>query len=251
MLIVHHTRKGINDGDPEAISGAAAIVNLARRAIMPVPMTKEEAKGFVVLPSERFRYFKLVDAKSNFAPRSPDSPWYRLHSVELNNAEPPIYPHGDSVQAVQRVNLSVLNTAGATTDDLKIRGAILDVVDRGKMIDGKSYPYSPSPAGADNARAILKDAMAAVATATAPRQWRPDDLKTVTTGAIKKMKTEGLLAVKEMKELMPEPSRFRRGRGLAIDRARSPRPIASADSGTEASDATARDGGQLVNSLVN
>ena len=58
MLIVHHTRKGADVGNAEAISGAAATVNLARRAIMPVPMTEDEAKKFGVLPSERFRYFQ-------------------------------------------------------------------------------------------------------------------------------------------------------------------------------------------------
>ena len=148
VLIVHHTRKGPDDGNAEAISGASATVNLARRAIMPVPMTDKEATQFGVLPSERFRYFKLVDAKSNLAPRSANSPWYRLHSVELPNAEPPVYPYGDNVQAVERINLSLLQTAAVTTDDQKIRDAILDLIRRGKMIDGQSYPYSPSLAGA-------------------------------------------------------------------------------------------------------
>ena len=45
----------------------------------------------------------------------------------------------------------------------KYGDAILDLVDRGKMIDGQSYPYSPSLAGAQNERALLDDAMAAVA----------------------------------------------------------------------------------------
>ena len=122
VLIVHHTRKGGDDSvDAEAISGAAAIVNLARRAIMPVTDDGEEAKKFGVLPSERFRYFKLVDAKSNFAPRSADSPWYQLHSVELPNPEPPLYPFGDNVQAITRVHLPLLNNAAATADDQKIR----------------------------------------------------------------------------------------------------------------------------------
>jgi RecA-family ATPase len=80
ILIVHHTRKsadkkGTDDGNAEAVSGAAAIVNLARRAIMPVPMAKDEAVENCVSPLQRFRYFKLVDAKSNFAPRATDSPW--------------------------------------------------------------------------------------------------------------------------------------------------------------------------------
>ena len=217
VLVVHHTRKGADVGNPEAISGAAATVNLARRAIMPVPMTEDEAKKFGVLPSKRGRYFKVVDAKSNLAPRSADSPWYQLHSVELPNPEPPIYPHGDNVQAIARVNLSLLSNAAATADDQKIQHAILDLVDRGKIIGGQSYPYSPSLAGADNERALLDDAMAAVRDATAPRPWLPDDLKAVVTGAIKKMKNEGLLVVKEMKELVAEPGRFRKGRGLAVN----------------------------------
>ena len=50
------------------------------------------------------------------------------------------------------MNLPLLNSAAATADDQKIRDAILDLVDRGKMIDGQSYPYSPSLAGARNKR---------------------------------------------------------------------------------------------------
>ena len=50
ILIVHHTRKGgrgaTRRGTPRAISGAAAIVNLARRALMPATMTDAEAKEF-------------------------------------------------------------------------------------------------------------------------------------------------------------------------------------------------------------
>jgi hypothetical protein len=158
VLIVHHTRKGGDAGNAESISGAAAIVNLARRAIMPVPITADDTKIIGVLPSEQFRYFKLVDAKSNLAPRSADSPLYELHSVELPNPEPPIYPHGDNVQAITRVTLPLMNNAAATADDQKVRRALLDLVGGGKIIDGQSYPYSPSIAGAKNERALLDDA---------------------------------------------------------------------------------------------
>ena len=216
VLIVHHTRKGVDDGNAEAISGASATVNLARRALMPVPMTKEEATQFGVLPSDRFRYFKLVDAKSNLAPRSADSPWYRLHSVELPNPEPPVYPHGDNVQAVERISLPLPQTASAASDDQKMRDAVLDVIQAGKMIDGQSYPYSPSPAGANKARAVLDDAMEAIRTVTAPRLWLPDDLKAATIGVIKKMKAERVLVEKDMKELVSVPGRFRKGRGLQV-----------------------------------
>jgi hypothetical protein len=220
ILVVHHTRKGAggDDNNAEAISGASAIVNLARRAIMPVLMTEREATQFRILPSERFRYFKLVDAKSNFAPRSANSPWYRLHSVELPNAEPPVYPHGDSVQALERVTPSLLQSAPVTTEDQKIRDAILNLVQRGKIIDERSYPYSPSAGGADNERALLEDAMAAVSSSTAPRQWSPADLEAVTKGTVQKLKKEGLLVAKDLKDLTSEPGRFRKGRGLTVNR---------------------------------
>jgi RecA/RadA recombinase len=241
VLIVHHTRKGADVGDAEGISGAAAIVNLARRAIMPVPMSEKEAEKFDVLPSERFRYFKLVDAKSNLAPRSAKSPWYELHSVELNNPEPPVYPSGDNVQAITRRNFALLNSVSAAVDEQKIRRAILDLVDRGKIIDGEAYPYSPTLAGAKNERALLDDAMAEAASSTAPRQWDPADLKAVTSRAIDKMRTEEWLSVESMESLMSDPGRFRRRRGLRVDRSRTPWPNAASDGSSSASDDPARE----------
>jgi hypothetical protein len=216
-------------------------------------MTESEGKLLGVLPSERGQYLKLVDAKSNLAPRSADSPWYQLHSVELPNAEPPIYPNGDNVQAIARVTLPLLNNAAATADDQKIRRAILDLVHRGKIIDGKTYPYSPSIAGAKNERALLNDALTVVADATAPRQWPPGDLKAATERAIANMKEEGLL----VEEQMPSKGRFRRGRVLRVDRSRIPCTDVASDGsaplanpavlGEEELPDTALDGGQLVN----
>ena len=219
VMIVHHTRKGADGGDAEAVSGAAAIVNLARRAIMPVPMSKDEARQLSVLPSEQPRYFKLVDAKSNFALRSASSPWYRLHSVELFNAEPPIYPFGDNVQAIARIDLPSANSIVAT-EDQKMRVAILDLVDRGKVIDGKAYPYSPDDKGARNERSLVDDAVAVALEATATRQWSPGDLEAVVKGIIKKMKSDGSLLVKDVKELVSDPGRFRKARGLTTASAR-------------------------------
>jgi hypothetical protein len=246
VLVLHHTRKGADDGNAEAISGASATVNLSRRAIMPVTMTSEEATKFGVLPSERPRYFKLVDAKSNLALRSADSPWYKLHSVELPNPEPPIYPHGDNVQAVARVSLPAPSSSVPTNDEQKIRTAILDLIERGKTVNGQAYPYSPSPGGANNERALLEDAMAAVRSATNPRQWLPGDLEAVTSNTIKKLQGGGSLVVKDMTELMEKPGRFRKGRGLAVVRPSTPE--ADGNNGIPASDgSTPDDGGQSVN----
>jgi AAA domain/Primase C terminal 2 (PriCT-2) len=212
ILIVHHTRKGGEPGSAEAISGASAIKDLARCARMPVTMTAAEMGIFRVLPSERLRYFKLVDAKSNLALHS-DETWYKLESQELPNAGAP-YPHGDRVQAVVRVQLSVEPGGSANADDMKIEAAILKVVESGKEIDGQAYPYSPSLAGASNQRALLPDAMAAVANATAPRHWAPGDLEATIKTAINKMLADGRLVVKNVEDLIPKPGRFRRRRGL-------------------------------------
>jgi AAA domain len=214
VLIVHHTRKGGDAGNVETISGAAAITNLARRAIMPAPLTDDDVKRLTILPSERFQYFKLVDAKSNLAPRATDSPLYRLQSVELPNPEPPLYPHGDNVQAITRVTLPIQPSGVASADDMKIELAIQEVVYRGKEIDGQAYPYSPSLAGASNQRALMPDALAAVANATAPRHWAPGDLEATIKTAINKMQADGRLVVEDMEDLVPKPGRFRRARGL-------------------------------------
>ena len=178
MLVVHHTRKGRSTGDDpaeeaERIGGAAAIVNLARRAIMPVTMTDAETKAYAgsVLPSERFKYFKLADVKSNLAPLSAEAPWYELASVELPNAEPPTYPHGDRVQAVKRARLT-RQKAGSPlgSEQLAIRFELMKLIDRGVMIDGETVPYSPNSTGKNNQRAILDAAMAAVERATPDRE---------------------------------------------------------------------------------
>lgn len=214
VLIVHHTKKGGDAGDVETISGAAAITNLARRAIMPVSMSVNEADKLGVLQSERLRHLKVVDAKSNLAPRSIDCPWYKLHGVELPNPEPPLYPHGDNVQAITRVILPMQPSGTVNPDDLKIQNAILELVDRGKEIDGQSYPYSPSPAGANNLRGLLPDAMVAVENATAPRQWLPVDLEAVINAAMKKMKDDGRLVDVAIEELVTKAGRFRGARAL-------------------------------------
>jgi hypothetical protein len=266
VLIVHHTRKGADLTSSDAVSGASAIVNLARRVVMPAPMTEQEANDFGILPSERHRYLKLVDAKSNLAPPSDKTPWYELHNVELSNAEPPTYPKGDGVQAISSAIPGLLNSTSAVADDLKVKRAILDIVDRGKMISGKAYPYSPSLAGARNERALLDDAKAAVAQASAPRQLPPIDLTAITKRAIASMKNQDWLIEDDIENLIPDPGRFRKGRGIAVDWRRTPWPDldgATEDGGaTPPSDTTApdedsmpdeaqEDSGQLVNCVVN
>jgi hypothetical protein len=216
ILLLHHTRKGGDLSHAEAIGGASAIVNLARRAIMAVPMTTEEATKLGVLPSERSSYFKTVTSKSNLAPNTPDTPWYKLCNITLPNPEPPTYLSGDGVQAVTRVRLPLF-TKASTGDDNKIRRAILDTIDGGKIIDGQPFQYSPNITGAKNERALVDDAMTAAEAATVPHVWLEPDLRAVVTRAIGALKTDGWIVEEEIKA-----GRFRRGRALRVQWARTP-----------------------------
>jgi hypothetical protein len=213
-------------------------------------MNNEEAKAFGILPSQKFRYLKIVDAKSNLAPRAADSPWYELHSVELPNPEPPLYPFGDNVQAVARINLPLIRAAGAQANDALIQRTILDLVNRGKTIDGKSQPYSLNDTGAKNARKLIDDAMAAVGKATAPQNWIPADLKATVQGSVERMKADGWLYQEQIKT-----GQFRGGFGAYVDWKKTPWPTAGSASNAadeEALGNVQNDGGrQLRNEVSN
>jgi len=218
ILVIHHTRKGGERGDQEAVSGAASIVNMTQRTLMPVPMTADEAQNLEILPSEAWRYFKLVDAKSNPAPKSAEKPWYRLHSVDILNPDQ-TFAQGDNVQAVVRVKLPLPKTLVEIADDHKIKRAILDLVERGKSIGGEWHPYSPNITGAQNMRPLIEDALAAVKRATKPRRWLPGDLEAVVLAAVAKMKGDGWL-----QEKVIEKGRFRGRLALWVDREKTPWP---------------------------
>ena len=215
MLVVHHTRKGRTTSDDpaeeaERISGAAAIVNLARRALMPMTMTEAEAKLYSVLPSQRLQYFKLVDAKSNLAPLSTEKPWYELASQELPNSEPPTYPNGDRVQAVKRAQLTRQKVASSRgPEEEAIRFELMKLIDRGLTIDEERVPYSPNSTGNNKQRAILDHAMVAVEQATPDREWHPGDLRATVERELEALKQEGCVVVEKIKN-----GRFRRSYGL-------------------------------------
>jgi len=182
-------------------------------------MTDAETKGYpLVLPSERFKYFKLADVKSNMAPLSTEAPWYELASVELPNAEPPIYPHGDRVQAVKRANLTrqkAQSPLGA--EQLAIRFELMKLVDRGVTIDGETVPYSPNSTGNNKKRAILENAMAAVEQAFPDKKWFFKDLRTRVERELEALKQEGWVVVETI-----DKGRFRRGYGLRAAWERTP-----------------------------
>jgi hypothetical protein len=110
------------------------------------------------------------------------------------------------------------------------------------------YPYSPSLAGAENQRALLADATAAVASAVPPKQGS-NDSEFRAFHAIKDMKREGWLTTDSIENLKPAAAtRFRRGRGLAVDWAKTPWSNGAAGGKASNNEPPLDDGGQLVNS---
>ena len=171
-----------------------------------------------MLPSERWRYFKVA-SKSRLTPPSDETPWYEHVPVELPNVEPPRYESGDQVRTVVRAKLSPASNTQLTVGARIIRRAILDQIERGRMIGGRPNPYSPYLARGKNQRLVLDDAMDSVRRVTRHRQWHPRDLQAVTGRSIKVMLADGWLVDEEIKK-----GPFRRLRALRVDWSRTPWP---------------------------
>ena len=192
-LVVHHTRKDADLTNVDAIGGASAIVNQARVALMVARMTAEELKNFKgVLPSEVWRYFRIIDAKTNLAPPTASTQWYQLVSHELPNAAPPIYTKGDSVQVVDKVDLSTLSASLVPSAiDQAAKRAIL------RAAHTANPPFSPSSRGGSD-RFIVRGVLDIVRHATG-MNWSDRDLIKYVDVLVGEMMAAGWLYVAEMK----------------------------------------------------
>jgi hypothetical protein len=94
--IWHHMRKG-NGGEVtvESIRGASTIVDAPRSCEVVEKMTKGEAERMNIEPDKRRLYFSSYNGKVNFAPPVEQRLWFKLESVDLENAFP-----GDQVGVV-------------------------------------------------------------------------------------------------------------------------------------------------------
>lgn len=189
ILVVHHTRKDGDLTNVDAIGGASAIVNQAQVALMLVRMTAEESKNFKgILPSEVWRYFRIVDAKTNLAPPGASTQWYQLVSHELPNAELPTYSKGDGVQVVDKLDPAKLSASplGNAADDIAKR-AIL------KAASSADPPFSPSGRGGSE-RYIVRQVLGTVRQATGKHLADRDLIKHVEI-LVKEMTALGWLYV--------------------------------------------------------
>ncbi|MET4017001.1 AAA family ATPase [Bradyrhizobium sp. S3.2.12] len=102
VLIAHHAAKNREATSAEAAMGAASLVNLARICLSLEPLADGDAGKVGVAPWDARSIFRIVGTKQNLSPPNATDDWVRLKSVDMLNAEPPIYPHGDSVAVVEK-----------------------------------------------------------------------------------------------------------------------------------------------------
>jgi hypothetical protein len=102
IMIAHHAAKNREAASPEAAMGAASLVNLSRISLSIEPLAEADAGKVGVAPWDARSIFRVVGTKQNLSPPNAADDWVRIRSVDMLNAEPPIYPHGDSVAVVER-----------------------------------------------------------------------------------------------------------------------------------------------------
>jgi hypothetical protein len=128
VMIAHHAAKGRDPKSAESAMGAATFVNLCRIVLSIEPLDKKDA-GQVGLPTwEATSVFRVVGTKQNYRPPDKGDRWFRLRSAEIQNQQPPVYPHGDRVAVIEEFQPG---SSGATFPQGLIRAVLcaLDVAD--------------------------------------------------------------------------------------------------------------------------
>ncbi|MGK2922455.1 MAG: hypothetical protein ACSLE4_06655 [Methyloceanibacter sp.] len=97
VMVAHHASKGRDPISAESAMGAASFVNLSRIALGVEPLAEKDAGSVGLPPWDARQVFRVIGNKQNLSFPSENDRWFRLISVEMRNAEPPIYPNGDKV----------------------------------------------------------------------------------------------------------------------------------------------------------
>jgi hypothetical protein len=150
LVIAHHAAKNREATSAEAAMGAASLVNLARIVLSIEPLAESDAGKIGVAPWDARSVFRIISTKQNLSPPNAADRWFRLVSVDMPNAEPPIYPHGDRVAVVEPF---APNPGGAVFPLPLITAAL-------QAIAGANPPLSPSGRGTINAISVIAQAIA-------------------------------------------------------------------------------------------
>jgi AAA domain len=150
IMIAHHAAKNREATSPEAAMGAASLVNLSRISLSIEPLAEADAGKVGLAPWDAPSIARIVGTKQNFSPPNANNDWIRLKSVDMLNAEPPVYPHGDSVAVVEQF---IPNPMSAVFCAPIIAAAL-------QAIGSANPPLSPFGHAAGSAVAVIAAAMA-------------------------------------------------------------------------------------------
>jgi hypothetical protein len=186
VTVAHHAAKGRDPVSADSAMGAASFVNLSRIALAIEPLPAADAGNLGLPPWEARDVFRIISTKHNFSPPAEGDRWFRIVSVDMLNAQPPIYPNGDKVGVVE---VFQPGASGPRFSPAMVRDALLAVANA-------STPLSPSK------RATGRYAVPAIAQASAPhRGGRASDIE---AGAVlDHLLRSGLLSVQKIK--IPRP----------------------------------------------
>lgn len=115
ILIAHHAAKNREVTSAEAAMGAASLVNLARICLSLEPLAEGDAGRLGVAPWDARSIFRIIGTKQNLSRPNATDDWVRLTSVDMPNAEPPIYARGDSVAVAEQFIPNPMNAVFPAT----------------------------------------------------------------------------------------------------------------------------------------
>jgi hypothetical protein len=150
IALAHHASKGRDPTSAESAMGAASFINLARIALSIDQLEEKNAGAIGLPPWEAKSIFRVIGTKQNFSPPNAKDRWFRLVSVPMPNAEPPIYLTGDQVAVVEPFQPGV--SAPAFPQAL-VRDVLL-------AVDGANPPLTPSKRSTERyAAPVIADAI--------------------------------------------------------------------------------------------
>lgn len=84
--IIHHTRKGAQANEVDAVRGASSVVGAARVVLTVTSMSEEEAGALGINPMSRRSFFRVDTPKSNYH-QAHEADWHELIEHDLDNGE--------------------------------------------------------------------------------------------------------------------------------------------------------------------
>ena len=150
VALAHHTSKGRDIASAESAMGAVSFINLARIALSIEPLDQKDAGAVGLPPWEAKSIFRILGTKQNFSAPKTEDRWFRLVSIPMLNADPPIYMTGDNVAVVEPFKPGI---SGPAFPDALVRDALV-------VIDAASPPLTPSKRSAERyAAPVIADAI--------------------------------------------------------------------------------------------